>query len=616
MKRVLLVLCLSFLTLHIFAQTHYVIAFDCTKSMNHPNAYEDKNYTDEARDDTKVWWPAKMAVKDILDHAKNDDRFTIILFQDKVLEVIDNKKSELSWSYINSRMEYAVTLGGNTCILSAWNCAERYLANSSDAVFYLITDGVEEHDTHAAKDIVAIEHTDELCQRILDFCNTHVNTQGFYTNLVRSLHDKKNSKINKALEQSCCFKIPVIGRFPDVEIDMSESNRDYEKSIILTLQHTDINPVTIKGIEVSSTDNYFEVISPAGKIDNDKIELIVKYKGNLPQSIKDNNKYTFSVAFKSRHNEKIQLKEHVIRVTVNFKLSCVAYLPSSKLTGESVYQKPFKLLEKVFPSIAAEKKPTAIEFDLKSIIKGDNHSSVFNDEAIKQNAELTLQIIDRKNKSLPPMTISYNGKECGNLITLKSSDKNSIIQILFDKNANPKKYHFQICIVDGSVKNLDRINFASDCSYTNDVEICFTVKSNPWYVTAIWIIVLLAIVLIIRIIIKNLPNKKMHGQLTSGVLENVMLEGKVKCILTNRRRKQSFISSLLNGPVGFSKPDDFWQQELTIKRGRKFNMIEIMPSNDYKIDGEIRTTPYSVFRMADFTIENIKLERTITINYL
>lgn len=616
MKKLFLILILLVLALNISAQKHYVIAFDCTKSMDHPNAFEDNDYSSAARDVSKIWNPAKNAVKDLFEQANNNDRFTIILFQDKVLDVCDGNKYELSWEHINNKMEEAITHGGNTCILSAWNCAERYLANSPNAVFYLITDGIEEHDTRAAKDIVAIEHTDELCQRIIDFCNTHENTRGFYANLVRSLYDKKNNKINKALEQSNCFIIPVIGRFPDVEIDMSENKGDYEKRIVLTLQHTDINPVTINNIIVSSTDEYFDVSSPARKIENDKLELVIKYKGNLSSSIKDNNKHRFKVSIKSNHNEKIQITEHTINVTVNFKLSKVAYLPTTKLKGESVYQKPFRLLERVFPGIAAEKKPTIIEIDLKSIIKEDGHNAVFNDEAIKQNAELTIQIKDKKSSTLPPMSIGYNGKQCGDLITLRSSDEKSIIQITFDKNADPKKYHLLMCVDGRGVKNLDRINFASDCSYSNDMDITFIVKSNPWHVTAIWIIVLLAIILMIRIIIKNLPNKKMHGRLTSGVLENVLLEGKVKCILTNRRRKQSVISSLLNGPVGFSKPDGFWQQELTIKRGRKFNMIEIMPSNDYKIDGEIRTTPYSVFRMADFTIENIKLERTITINYL
>lgn len=618
MKKLFLFILIISSTISVMAQTHYVIAFDCTRSMNHP----DGDYSDDGLDPQRVWEPAKEAVRDIFNASGNQDRFTIILFQDKVLDVCDGEKSSLTWSSINNRMENVIrSYGYNTCILTAWERAEQYLASSTCAntVFYLITDGVEEHDTKSKVDVVANKHTDELIQKILQFCSTHRNTQGFYTNLVRSLRDPENNVINKALDQSDCFHILVSGHFDSpIIIDMDETKQNYNQDVVLIFHPEDRDrvPVTVENIELVSSDDYFDLKLTDGCICDNKLNFSISLKGEIPQNIKDKGNYSFPITITSSQYAKCVIHEQHLIVTVNLKLSRAAYLPTCELFGESVYQKPFKLIEKIFPDIAAERAPTVIRFNLDSVVRAEGKPGLFNDEAIRQGAELKMKLCSRTSKPVPPVTIKYNGNVCNDYITIRSTDQESVIEIIFDKNAKAKKYS-NLCfqVERGDINNLDRINLSIDCEYSDDVTLVYSVKSNPWYVAAIWIVVLIVIVLFIWIIIANFPTRKMHGQLMPNGQFNVRLEGNVKSVMTSTSQRQNLISRLFKGPISYSRPDVFWTSDLIIKKGNRNNVISILPSSVYEIDGMLRATPYTVSKGGSFLVRNINTNKTTTINY-
>lgn len=624
MKNVLLtIIVLMICIIDLSAQTHYVIAFDCTKSMDHPNAFFDGDYSDKARDVSRVWEPAKKSVKDVFDKAIDDDEFTIILFQDHVLDVINQKKEYLSWGTINDKMEAAITHGGNTCILSAWECAEKYFDKSSNTLFYLITDGVEDHlGDKPNDDDEAKQHTELLCGKIKDFCSTHTNTFGFYTNLVRVLHDSNiNAKaINTALDSSECFRIKIAGTFESlVVVDMDEEKKNYVQSIPVIFHPKDRDriPVTINDLEIKSSDKYFTV-STNGKMSANRFEVEVKLNDSIPNDLVDGQYYSFPMVVSSSSSAKYMVDSQEIIVRVNFKRSSVVFLPTNECVGKSTYQKPFKLLEKVFPKIAAEKSPTIIRFDLDTLLCAERGNfGLFNEEAVRIGAQLKIALNRKNQKPIPPLTMSYNGTPCENMTaTIKSLDKTHVIEIVFDKEAKSGIYYLQFDVVGGSPINLDRINADVSCNYSNDLTLTFEVKPNPWYVAALWILVLVVIILLLWIVIANWPTRKMVGQLMPYGQAPLILQGKVKGVFSSKDQKQRILSRLFNGPYVFSEPDGFWTSELVVKRGRKYDMIYILPSDDYEINGNVINYPFTVYRNDSFDIKNKRFGQTLTINYI
>lgn len=615
MKR-LIILIIVFLTnlLIIQAQTHYVIALDCTRSMDHPDAFYDGDYSDDARAPHKIWEPAKNAVRDIFYAALPNDRFTIILFQNRVLDCCDADKSQLTWEIINTRMETAIKNPYNTCILSAWKKAEEYFSKSTNSVFYLITDGVEDHGDSGE---IASRHTDELCEKIKTFCTTHSNTQGFYTNLVLSLHNRNNNAITKALEESSCFKTKVGGRFDDkIVVDIDENKRNFVQRVSLIFHPTDKLPVNLKNIQILSNNPYFDVTPVSGDIINNRLDVEINCKNIVPANLCNGDNYSFPIEVLSSMTEKHQIYNQKVNIYANFKLSSVVFLPNQPLIAEAIYQKPFKLLERFFPTIAAEKEPQIIKFDFLELIKESGISVMFNDEACLKGAEVHLKLNDKKGQSLPIINLSYNGKKCANSFIIKSTDSMSLLEIEFDKSATPKRYSQLYLSVD-KVINVDRINSLPNANdYTIDLELTYQVKENPWYITAICVIVLISLIILLWIIIANFPSRKMFGMLMVDNNYPITIQGKVKCIMTSKAKQQSLISKLFKGPIVYSTPNSYWISDLIISRGRNFNMIDIYPSQDYLIDGMIRTIPYAVIKGNSFVLENIKTKEKRTINFL
>ena len=56
------------------AQKRYVVAFDCTKSMDHPSG----DYSDNGKDPSILWTPAKNCIKSLWKQAAPNDEFVIL----------------------------------------------------------------------------------------------------------------------------------------------------------------------------------------------------------------------------------------------------------------------------------------------------------------------------------------------------------------------------------------------------------------------------------------------------------------------------------------------------------------------------------------------------------
>ena len=198
MKKILLSIFVALLAIISEAQERHVIAFDCTRSMIYPTG----RFAEEYEDTTVLWGPAKSNIKSLWDSANDDDEFVIVLFQTEVLDIIECTKKSMSWSLIERKMNSAIKKGGNTCIFNAWVKAENYFKDN--CIFYIITDGVEDHDNKLSINNEEQEHIDRICEKIDSFCKNKT-MRGYYSNLKSVENENISNQIAEKIRNSECF---------------------------------------------------------------------------------------------------------------------------------------------------------------------------------------------------------------------------------------------------------------------------------------------------------------------------------------------------------------------------------------------------------------------------
>ena len=467
--------------LSVCANTRYVIAFDCTRSMIYPTG----DYSENGLDKTKIWDPAKKCIESLWTQASVDDELYILLFQDKVLDIIKGTKGKelRSWNSIERRMNNAITHGGNTCILNAWDCAEQYFTDNCD--FYFITDGVEDHDHRPAINESEQQHIEEICKKIRDFCNNDKlsGLHGFYTNLKQYQNDIINNQISEMIKKSC-FRDLIAGNITPTTLsfDKDAINKG-EKVFSLTFRPIESHRnVTIKNIAVqiinnansdylANADEYFDVESSG--IENNKLNLSVKHVKKVPHELLDNNSSCVYQVKLSSNDSNFAIFSQLICIKVRYYNEKIAYLPSVELEGTSKYHPAFFIssLADLFSDcdFIAEHKPDTISFDLKKMIDGNR---LFNDEAIKHGSTYKLQLIPLRDKDKNAKFILLrNGEICkNNTIDVASSDENILIKIIFDESSVDGTFKFKLVPIEP--EKLDKIN---ECANVKEAEIPITV---------------------------------------------------------------------------------------------------------------------------------------------
>ena len=264
------------------AQKRYVVAFDCTKSMVYPSG---------ERDSSILWSPAKKCIESLWKQASANDEFVILLYQDKILDTIKGQKgSQLyDWNSIESKMEDAITKGGNTCIFQAWQASEQYFTDNCD--FYFITDGVEDHDNNNQLNDDEQAHIDAICEKIDVFCNLGIN--GFYTNLKQSENDNINNQISEKIKSSC-FKDLIAGNITPLSLSLNQEDLNIgKKTFNLTFKPIDNQRVAnVQKLEavfvgldggLQNAGKYFK--STISGISNNKIKLTLEQITPVPQDL-------------------------------------------------------------------------------------------------------------------------------------------------------------------------------------------------------------------------------------------------------------------------------------------------------------------------------------------
>lgn len=596
---------LFFVPLLAQAKTTHVVTFDCTRSMIYPSGI----YKDEYRDST-LWNMAKLTIKSVYENmVKYDERFVLLLFQDNVIATYDKKKANnLEWKYINNAMEKGLLHGGNTCILSAWEEAEKYFDENTN--FYFITDGIEDHDDNGRLDKIEIEHIHAICNKIRTICNSG-NIKGFYTNLKESENNIKCKEISDALNNSC-FHRPIIGKFDKTEISLDENDlkKRFKLERLTFIPSLENNVFDIHGIQVEFTPSsngelsnpkqYFRIAVKDDMIRQNKLELSIEVIKDVPSEYlkrDKNGKYycDFNILIKSKEDEKVCIYQHPIKISAHFYFEKVAYLTDRGLCGESSYHPAFFIssIASLFNEVDcfAEHAPDPILFNLKD----QSRKTLFNIEALRANSHITFKIVPKTNKDSKQATYTlfFNGKKCpNNKFILSKSDSVAILKIILDKESQEGVNRFYIKVDECS--NIDKIN---DCcnlaEFSLPIELSF--EKNHNILNVIFLLLLLCIILglLVRIIFVRRPSAIMNTQLY--YVENnsyellISLRNCTRGIISNHTQKQSFLSKIFNGTYHFSSPQNVIHEDIHVyvdscdNRGRK--RLKLTSRGNYTING-------------------------------
>lgn len=562
MKRLLVTLTASLVCLlTVQAQTRYVIAFDCTKSMNHPTG----DYSPNGEDPYKTWIPAKKCIHSLWTQASDNDEFVIILYQEKILHTIRGSKgSQLrDWSAIESKMEEAINNGGNTCILHAWQTSEQYFTDNCD--FYFITDGVEDHDNNNQLNDDEQAHIDAICNKIDEFCALGIN--GFYTNLKQSENDNINNQITQKIKSSC-FKDLIAGNISPLSLSLNQEDLSKGKKIFnLTFKPIDSQRIAnVQALDAVFVDydgglqnasNFFK--ATISGISNNKIELILEQVTPVPQELLDQaNSCKLFLNVLSNDND-VAIFPELITVDVRYYYEKIAYLPSLELEGISKYHPAFFIssLADLFSGcdFIAEHKPDTITFDLKKML---NDNTLFNNEALKHGSSYNLQLVPLREKDKDAkFSLLKNGSRCNNnMIEVRTTDDNLLISIIFDNSSDDGIFKFNL--IPTGPNKLDKIN---ECTNIEEASIPITIEfDKDFNPLELWLCILGIILFIITAVMfcwNNIIARKIMDKQICLIpdIYNPIAEVNncTKCILTNKHAtgRNGFIHRIYFGPIQY-----------------------------------------------------------------
>lgn len=608
------------------AQKRYVVAFDCTKSMDHPSG----DYSINGRDPSKLWTPAKNCIKSLWMQASPYDEFVILLYQNKILYTIKGcKASQLKdWNSIENKMDEAIKIGGNTCIFHAWQTAEQYFTDNCD--FYFITDGIEDHDNNGKLNSDEQAHIDAVCDKIDDFCGWGIN--GFYTNLKQSENDNINNQISKKIKSSC-FKDLIAGNITPLSLSLNQEDLSKGKKVFnLTFKPIDSQRVVnVKKMDVAFVEHngglheanlYFR--PSISSISNNKIELTVEQIKPVPQNLLNQSNSCKLFLNVLSNDSDVAIFPELITVDVRYYYEKIAYLPSREFEGTSKYHAAFCVssLSEHFSGcdFIAEHEPDTIMFDLKEKLGGKD---LFNNEAIKYHSSYKLSLIPIREKDRKAeFTLLKNGEICkNNTIDITSSDEDILIKIIFNKSSVDGIFKFNL--VPSEQKQLDKIN---ECTSIEEASIPLTIEFDKDFNPLSFLLILVFVIFLLCCILRILyiwVCPKMKGQI---LIQYPNIQGRTpysiqgcrKYILFSSEIKQSFMHRLFNGKTGSPNGNHlnlFWESKLEIMRNNS-KSISISCNDNYLFNNAQRHTPLICYKgRTQVTITNVKSNKNIILTY-
>lgn len=472
MKRILsIVLFVIFWATSASSQYNNIFIIDCSRSMICPNADKTGNWKTEERDIR--WNPAKAALKEWIDSYEDNDLITLLLFNDKVLSTISKKKKDIDWSNIAKELDNAVeSHHGKTSICNAWSMAERYFDSQKYNFFYIITDGMDDHNgpCHLVDQIQA------FCSKIPD---------GSHGYVLKLDHASFPKEVLDALNSSPCLtqlpsgSIPKFGGFMSDEVYVTTSNMKsggIDKTSSLGFDRK--SKFNIKATTID--EHFFDVSVSNGCVNHGILMFDVKLKdgANLNDLKHQLNSDTYEIS--------VELSSNDLKIVRNGHISIVVTLkPISELQIlNDVSQIGLGTASWYNDFIIAKNNPDSLSYILKP---------QFNEEALNNGASATFKIVNLPS----PMRAFINSNELSDNIFTVTSNEPLILKLVTDVPCEDFDIESTLRLIKS--KNLDRINGIDGNLYSISIGGEVREKINPLKFYLITLSIVLLIILILWI---------------------------------------------------------------------------------------------------------------------
>ena len=515
---IILLLCVC-ITVNADKQRNYVYVFDCTQSMD---------------SDFHIWDKAKKWLKDDI-MAKDDNvNITVVLFRDYADSSFSFRKFDLNWNEIEKKANYLIGSPHNkTGICDAWDEGIKYLDNTRENYFILLTDGADKH-----------EGAECVKSRMRNWCSTHDGSYGFVVALSQTAKDALVTNLddckNMVVVGPIGTHIPKIGTFTNREFSMlSNSIRSFS---------TGFSETGTYKAHVKCNDSNYEVVLKDGQLSEGQAVFLIKEKKkpvnncNVNFSIvsDDNNLWLcnpdFTIFVDTRELANIEFDQPNGKSGQYDMGTAETYEPFLFWKGKDVDTLSVKLGVKFNNRAKETKCILKVKLDIPSELEGN-------------------------------VSILYKGQQVkGNVFTLLSTDTDDIITIAVHHSLAEDDY---IIRFKGDSDNTECINAEEGNTYVSSIHLRHNIVCNPWILP---VIIFSAVILLL--IISYFAKRRLNviamrkftdreqialfgltGRLTNDEtgMKTTDLYGFVKLVVTKEHpRKQSKYSILFKtGKIGY-----------------------------------------------------------------
>lgn len=549
-----------------YSQTgrNYIYLLDCTKSMigysGSPN----------------IWEPTKKYLSEDLKRLDSACLWSIIPFNDKVLEVYssnDGGDALRQWKdVIVGKCDKLVQNVTYTNICDAWERGLSLCRDDKYNYMYLLTDGIDNMPGGGVA---------KLAELMQNFCGTSKNTHVYYVMLTKNA---KNKDIIDVAE--LCDNIHLVDASmgpvnpfclleqTEVNINALELNKPKVLGFGLTGEYQ---------AKIESDNAYFDVLIKNNKIKNNKIELDFFKKKEL-----EAENYKFDVVLSV---DGVDILNNPIKINVTNKPEKNIDISGGINIGEATYIEPFLFFDG----------------QLRDTLTTDL-SIAYNKYAQKYGSKVEFQVVNSENND--DYDIMFNGEKCVDEKITITPNSNKL-SIIFKPNAEDGERLFYLKLINSD--KLDKINENQlskykNIDFDNDLQIVATYNVDwhwsktllMWFGIILLILISLWFVLLRPILVKKF--KRGRVVILNPYHRNLKIHKTVKVKFTsNPNAKQSLLSCLFIGKIVYEK-NPIWTEEM-----------EIIPT--MKGECKINTNgKYVVFPFASQLVigEEYELENNIT----
>lgn len=527
-KTFLFIFCILLCTsLYAQRERNYIYLFDCTQSM---------------KTVVNIWDPTKKYLKEDIEKLSPLSTISIIPFQSITHPTIQFQRKDFNWNKVEELFNKYIENKTNTNICSAWDEGMRCIDTNKDNYLFLLTDGEDN-----VKGIKAV------CQRIREWCSKYKNSYAFYVMLTDKAKEKEK-ELTEAI--GTCNTIRLIDSkghispFGIFEKEIITTNTsDLEKQI--KIPFSTIGKYTAS---INNKDSLFEITLVNNTISNGK----ALFKVNLKKSKQEitailNGKNYYSLVAEVKAIGVNILNPNLTINVINKPERVLTIVDEEEIDiGHASYYPAFLFWK--------ESKQDTLCYDL---------NLHFNQPAIRSASSVIFKINTLDNSN--DYQIFINGVLCPNKqFSLDSMTRNSILSILFNKDAKQGKRYFSI--IPLQIKETDRINSIPAENYQLSIRAQYNLNSNPLFIILLWLLIILAALLIVWFLfIRAIIYPKIRlGRIiiTEPYYKAKKIQRARKVVFTDKSAKQSILNRIFTGRIIY-EINEIWSDSIEFEPCKK-----------------------------------------------